>query len=44
MKMLSRVVYASVAVFTSTSAFADDILELNRSFIEKYKTRLTISV
>ena len=33
----------SFVVFTASPSRADDILELNRSFIEKYKNRLTIS-
>lgn len=37
------VLFVALITFPTTIARADDILELNRSFIEKYKNRLTIS-
>lgn len=43
MKRYSGLLCLSFVVFTASASRADDILELNRSFIEKYKNRLTIS-
>ncbi|MFK4719385.1 hypothetical protein [Bradyrhizobium niftali] len=43
MNKLSGLVCATLFVFSIAPSYADDILELNRSFIEKYKNRLTIS-
>lgn len=43
MRRFSGLLCSAFVLFAATSAYADDILELNRSFIEKYKNRLTIS-
>lgn len=42
-KFSSSLCAATLFVVYITPTYADDILELNRSFIEKYKNRLTIS-
>jgi hypothetical protein len=42
---MRRAVWLNPAIFllTTQASIADDILELNRSFVEKFKNRLTIS-
>jgi hypothetical protein len=46
MRLVVRVLWASLllTIILPKSGYSEDVLELNRSFVEKYKNRLTISV